>query len=145
MPGARNKAGRSASRSSGNDKIHLKAAQVDHLDIARSRGTSRPHFISLFAAQRIAFLSLPVPHLTKTRTRTAPMARKLGFDKLEDFAPYDFKAANEDYAANVFKRENMVVGARSRAGIITCCDARCSPDQFFRFGENEAFVIRNGG
>jgi carbonic anhydrase len=73
------------------------------------------------------------------------MATGLGHDEFLAFAPYDFKSANEDYARNFFHKENMVAGARSRVGIITCCDARCSPDQFFRLGENEAFVIRNGG
>ncbi|KAH0841661.1 hypothetical protein AYO21_01105 [Fonsecaea monophora] len=73
------------------------------------------------------------------------MAKGLGHPEFQAFRPYDFKAANEDYMENVFSKPNMIVGAKSRVGIITCCDARSSPDQFFRMGENEAFVIRNGG
>lgn len=65
-----------------------------------------------------------------------------------DFTPYrefDFEAANKDYVENVFSEPDMVVGARSRVGIITCCDARCSPDHFFQLQPNEAFVMRTGG
>ncbi|OQV07494.1 hypothetical protein CLAIMM_11920 [Cladophialophora immunda] len=73
------------------------------------------------------------------------MANGFGHPEFLAFKPYDFKAANEDYMANHFNKSNMVVAARSRVGIITCCDARCDPDQFFRLGENEAWIIRNGG
>ncbi len=61
------------------------------------------------------------------------------------YTPFDFEAANKRYVENVFSDPDMIVGSRSRVGIITCCDARCSPDQFFQLTPNEAFIIRNGG
>lgn len=73
------------------------------------------------------------------------MAKGLGHAEFQAFKPYDFAAANKDYVTNKFQKQKMIVGARSRVGIITCCDARCSPDQFFNMEQNEAFVIRNGG
>jgi carbonic anhydrase len=45
----------------------------------------------------------------------------------------------------VFKDQDPPVGASSRVGIITCCDARSSPDHFFQLNHNQAFIIRNGG
>jgi carbonic anhydrase len=68
-----------------------------------------------------------------------------GHPQINPYKPYDFDAANKNYVENVFDEPDMVVGARSRVGIITCCDARCSPDHFFQLKPNEAFVIRNGG
>ena len=73
------------------------------------------------------------------------MAKGLGHPEVQPFKPYNFAAANKDYVNNVFSEPNMIVGARSRVGIITCCDARCSPDHFFQLKTNEAFIIRNGG
>jgi carbonic anhydrase len=61
------------------------------------------------------------------------------------YRPFNFEAANKRYVEEVFDEPDMIVGARSRVGIITCCDARCSPEQFFQLAPNEAFVIRNGG
>lgn len=67
-----------------------------------------------------------------------------GHDKITPYQPYDFNAANKHYADN-HPFPDMVVGARSQTGIITCCDARSSPEHFFELKENEAFVMRNGG
>jgi carbonic anhydrase len=61
------------------------------------------------------------------------------------YKPFDFDAANKRYVEEGFSGPDLIVGARSRVGIITCCDARCSPDHFFQLTPNEAFVIRNGG
>ncbi|KAG4428805.1 hypothetical protein IFR05_015714 [Cadophora sp. M221] len=73
------------------------------------------------------------------------MAKGLGHPEFLAFKPHDFKAGNESYMNNVFTKEKMTVGCSSRVGIITCCDARASPDQFFQLGENEVVVLRNGG
>ncbi|EXJ59635.1 hypothetical protein A1O7_03781 [Cladophialophora yegresii CBS 114405] len=74
------------------------------------------------------------------------MVSGFGQAQMLAFVPYDFKSKNEDYARYSFKLENIAPGgARSRVGIITCCDARCSPDHFFQLDENEVFVIQNGG
>lgn len=73
------------------------------------------------------------------------MAKGLGHPEFNAFKPYDFTAANKKYADSIFNKKDFVVGARSRVGIICCCDARCSPDHFFDLPENEAFIIRNGG
>jgi carbonic anhydrase len=67
-----------------------------------------------------------------------------GHDQSNPYSPYDFEAANKHYATEVHVPD-PIVGARSRVGIITCCDARCIPERFFNLAENEAFVIRNGG
>jgi carbonic anhydrase len=72
------------------------------------------------------------------------MARGLGHAEFNAFKPYDFREANQKYIRDVFEG-GFVVGAQSRVGIITCCDARSSPDHFFQLPENEAFIIRNGG
>lgn len=69
----------------------------------------------------------------------------VGHDQSNPFIPYDFEAANKDYVENVFDGSFKIVGARSRCGIITCCDARCIPESFYEMKENDAFVIRNGG
>ncbi len=68
-----------------------------------------------------------------------------GHHQVTPYRPYDFAAANERYIASSSFHPDMVVGARSRKGIICCCDARCSPEHFFQMDINEAFVIRNGG
>ncbi|KAH8802491.1 carbonic anhydrase [Xylogone sp. PMI_703] len=73
------------------------------------------------------------------------MAPPTGHPEVNPYRPFDFQAANKKYVENKFSEPDMMVGARSRVGIITCCDARCSPDQFFDLEPNEAFVIRNGG
>jgi carbonic anhydrase len=73
------------------------------------------------------------------------MVKELGHPVVTPYRNFDFEAANENYVDHVFTEPDMIVGARSRVGIITCCDARCSPDQFFQLQPNEAFVIRNGG
>ncbi|KIN06783.1 hypothetical protein OIDMADRAFT_21737 [Oidiodendron maius Zn] len=67
-----------------------------------------------------------------------------GHDQTNPYSPYAFEAANKHYA-NQIHVPDPIVGARSRVGIITCCDARCIPERFFNLSENEAFVIRNGG
>lgn len=72
------------------------------------------------------------------------MAKGLGHAEFNEFRPYDFQEANRKYIKEAFKGD-LVVGARSRVGIITCCDARSSPDHYFQLPENEAFIIRNGG
>jgi hypothetical protein len=68
-----------------------------------------------------------------------------GHDHTTPYTPYDFPAGNARYIASPSYTPNMVVGARSRTGIVTCCDARCSPEHYFDMDINEAFVIRNGG
>lgn len=73
------------------------------------------------------------------------MSKTLGHDKFNPYVPFDFKAANENYVKNVFKDQDPPVGASSRVGIVTCCDARSSPDHFFQLNHNQAFIIRNGG
>ena len=73
------------------------------------------------------------------------MSKTLGHASFNPYVPFDFKAANEKYVKDVFKDQDPPVGASSRVGIITCCDARSSPDHFFRLGHNQAFIIRNGG
>ena len=73
------------------------------------------------------------------------MAKGLGHAEFNAFKPYDFAAANKHYRETTWEKGDFVVGARSRVGIICCCDARCSPDHFFNLPENEAFIIRNGG
>jgi carbonic anhydrase len=67
-----------------------------------------------------------------------------GHDRTNAYSPYDFEGANKHYATHVHKPD-PIVGARSRVGIICCCDARCIPERFFNLTENEAFVVRNGG
>lgn len=67
-----------------------------------------------------------------------------GHKESNNYQPYDFQAANEHYAKYAHKPD-LIVGARSRVGIITCSDARCIPEKYFELSENEAFVIRNGG
>lgn len=67
-----------------------------------------------------------------------------GHEQTNPYSPYGFEAANKHYATETHVPD-PIVGARSRVGIITCCDARCIPERFFNLGENEAFVIRNGG
>ncbi|KAJ9610998.1 hypothetical protein H2204_015283 [Knufia peltigerae] len=73
------------------------------------------------------------------------MSKSLGHDRFNPYVPFDFKAANDNYVKNVFKDQDPPVGASSRVGIITCCDARSSPDHFFQLSHNQAFIIRNGG
>jgi len=68
-----------------------------------------------------------------------------GHDETSPYVPYDFASANNRYTASPLFTPDAIVGARSRTGIITCCDARCSPEEFFQLPPNEAFVIRNGG
>lgn len=69
----------------------------------------------------------------------------VGHAKTNPYSSYDFEAANDHYVKNLFDGSFTTVGARSRTGIITCCDARCIPEHFYELKENEAFVIRNGG
>jgi carbonic anhydrase len=69
----------------------------------------------------------------------------LGHKRTNAYQPYDFEAANRRYVESGQHVPDPIVGARSRVGIITCCDARCIPERFFQLDENEAFVIRNGG
>jgi carbonic anhydrase len=69
----------------------------------------------------------------------------LGHARLTPFRPYDFEEANQQYVQSGQHAPDLIVGARSRVGIITCCDARCIPERFFQLEENEAFVIRNAG
>lgn len=71
--------------------------------------------------------------------------QNLGHNLFNPYVPYDFKAANRNYVDNIFDAHNPPVGASSRVGIITCCDARSSPDHFFQLSHNQAFIIRNGG
>jgi carbonic anhydrase len=61
------------------------------------------------------------------------------------YSDFDFVAANKHYAEHLFPERNPLVGSRSRAVIVTCCDARCSPEHFFKLTEQEATVIRNEG
>jgi carbonic anhydrase len=68
-----------------------------------------------------------------------------GHEETTPYAPYDFASANDRYATSSLFTPDTIVGARSRTGIITCCDARCSPEEFFNLPPNEAFVLRNGG
>src|SRR5271156_3927128 len=68
-----------------------------------------------------------------------------GHDETTPYVPYDFASANNRYTTSPLFTPDPIVGARSRTGIITCCDARCSPEEFFMLPPNEAFVIRNGG
>jgi carbonic anhydrase len=68
-----------------------------------------------------------------------------GHDHTTPYSPYDFRAGNERFIASPSFEPDMMVGARSRTGIVTCCDARCNPEHFFSMDMNEAFVIRNGG
>jgi carbonic anhydrase len=68
-----------------------------------------------------------------------------GHDETTPYVPYDFVSANNRYTTSPIFTPDPIVGARSRTGIITCCDARCSPEEFFMLPPNEAFVIRNGG
>lgn len=68
-----------------------------------------------------------------------------GHHQTNAYQPYDFEAANKKYVESGLHQQDPIVGARSRVGIITCCDARCIPERFFQLEENEAFVIRNGG
>lgn len=79
------------------------------------------------------------------RTLFASDNMAVGHPQSNPYQPYDFEAANKRYVENAFDKSFTVVGARSRTGIITCCDARCIPEHFFQMKENEAFVIRNGG
>jgi carbonic anhydrase len=58
---------------------------------------------------------------------------------------YDFAAANRHYAEYLFPERNPKVGSRSRTVIVTCCDARCAPEHFFKLTEQEASVLRNEG
>ncbi|KAH8798542.1 carbonic anhydrase [Xylogone sp. PMI_703] len=61
-------------------------------------------------------------------------------------APFDFEAANREYASEKAGRlEISTRGARSRTAIITCVDSRCSPEHFFELPENETICLRNGG
>lgn len=69
----------------------------------------------------------------------------VGHEKTNSYRAYDFEAANKHYVDNTFDGSFTVVGARSRTGLITCCDARCIPEHFYELKENDAFVIRNGG
>lgn len=69
----------------------------------------------------------------------------VGHEKTNPYSPYDFETANKRYVETTFDGSFTIVGARSRCGIITCCDARCIPEHFYEMKENEAFVIRNGG
>ena len=71
--------------------------------------------------------------------------KSLGHASFNPYVPFDFKAANKNYVDHIFKDHNPPVGASSRVGIITCCDARSSPDHFFQLSHNQAFIIRNGG
>ncbi|KAH8805037.1 hypothetical protein F5884DRAFT_622351, partial [Xylogone sp. PMI_703] len=57
----------------------------------------------------------------------------------------DFDAANKHYSEHGFPGPDPTVGDRSRSGIVTCCDARCNPEDYFKLTESEAFVIRNSG
>lgn len=68
-----------------------------------------------------------------------------GHPQTNPYRPYDFDAANKQYVESGLHEPDPIVGARSRVGIIACCDARCIPERFFQMEENEAFVIRNGG
>ncbi|OCT47393.1 hypothetical protein CLCR_03776 [Cladophialophora carrionii] len=68
------------------------------------------------------------------------MSSGFGQAQMPAFMPFDFKSKNEHYARNFFKQENMAPGgARSRVGIITCCDARCSPVHFLPAGRERGF------
>lgn len=69
----------------------------------------------------------------------------VGHPKSNSYTPYDFDAGNKHYVENVFDKSFTTVGTHSRCGIITCCDARCIPENFYGLKENEAFVIRTGG
>ena len=73
------------------------------------------------------------------------MSKTLGHTSFNPYVPFDFKTANDNYVKKVFKDQDPPVGASSRVGIITCCDARSSPDHFFQLSHNQAFIIRNGG
>jgi hypothetical protein len=73
------------------------------------------------------------------------MSKTLGHASFNPYVPFDFNAANENFVKDVFKDPDPPVGASSRVGIITCCDARSSPDHFFQLSHNQAFIIRNGG
>jgi carbonic anhydrase len=68
-----------------------------------------------------------------------------GHHETTPYAPYDFASANNRYTTSSLFTPDAIVGARSRTGIITCCDGRCNPEEFFMLPPNEAFVIRNGG
>lgn len=68
-----------------------------------------------------------------------------GHHRSTPYTPYDFSAGNDRFIASPSFEPDMIVGARSRKGIITCCDARCSPEHYFQLDMNEAFIIRNGG
>ncbi|KAH8797267.1 carbonic anhydrase [Xylogone sp. PMI_703] len=64
---------------------------------------------------------------------------------LTPYTPYNFDEKNKDYSENIFPVPDPVVGDRSRTGILTCSDPRCTPEHIFKLKEQEAFAIRNEG
>ena len=86
-----------------------------------------------------------MPRITLKSKAMSHQEKELGHASFNPYVPFDFKAANDNYTKNIFSDHDPPVGASSRVGIITCCDARSSPDHFFQLSHNQAFIIRNGG
>ncbi|KAH8805038.1 carbonic anhydrase [Xylogone sp. PMI_703] len=62
------------------------------------------------------------------------------------YRPYDFAGANKEFQKTYKPNEqDLQRGCRSRTAIITCIDARSTPEHFFELKQNEAWSIRNGG
>jgi hypothetical protein len=66
------------------------------------------------------------------------------FSKIE-YVSFDFAKANKRFAENKFLTPDLVVGDRSRTGIVCCSGPRCTPEVFFKLRFQEAFCVRNEG